>query len=175
MEEEVGNSCKWTCQTKGRTEGTTIYWASTVNSCCSKYFHLHSQFNPYNPYEVGIFSILQRRKQSLREWKQCVQDPQPAHGPAGCGWTNPGLALQLLFFTLLYTDSQRKTRKADPLILGELPWEQLSTLTSHPPPKGGVKRPSHAHTWTMGVHRDPRGAGQSANSSHIISSQENKL
>lgn len=45
---------------------------------------------------------------------------------------------------------------------------------SHPHPRVVSKGPSPAHAGTVGVHRGLRRAGQSANSSHIISSQGNE-
>lgn len=44
-------------------------YPDTLLGSTEKEFFFNEDTKEYNPYEVGIFSILQRRKQSLREGK----------------------------------------------------------------------------------------------------------
>ena len=157
VEEEVGNSCKWTVG-HARQREEVREWVFIEHLL---WFHTAFRTFTYNlsvtlttPTRWVFPAFYRGGNRVLETRNNMFRIPSQYMDQLGCCWTNPGLTLQLLVFTLCYTDSLR-IRKADPHIrraaMRAIIYSYLPLLAP-----GWCQRPGHTHTWTMGVPQRPK-------------------
>ena len=118
VEEEVGNSCKWPVGHARQREEVRV-WVFTEHL-----LWIHTAFRTFTctlsvtltTPTRWVFPAFYRGGNRVLEIRIIMfRIPSQYMDQLGYCWTNPGLTLQLLVFTLCYTDSLR-IRKADPHI-----------------------------------------------------------